>query len=289
MKKNLDGIRNLKFLKPTSGTQNKIRQIVKVDSVIKGQPRIMSIRQRPARSAAQVRIPYIGVKNMSWGRTAFLRVFAEKKVPVLAAVLALFLAFGGGMWFVLNTTTSSADNSQPQVLGAYTSQPSSPIVMQGATVPAANTVSNDVLFNTPIEYLKQYLQDVSAPDVIAKRTSQIKDYLEQKKSPLTSAAATIAAQPHWDIIMAVAFAESSWGRNCTDNNCSNIGVKPGAPSWRQYKSYDAWVIDFNRLLDKKYKDWNSPQMCGVYVKPCNSNWLLATQQVLDQLQADHIE
>ena len=88
-------------------------------------------------------------------------------------------------------------------------------------------------------------------------------------------------------ILAIAFAESTLGKNCADNNCSNIGVKPGAPSWRSYASYSAWVVDFNRLLDKKYKDWTLEQMCGVYVKPCNPNWLLATKQILTALdQAD---
>ena len=220
---------------------------------------------------------------------SFARLLNRQKVPLLAAVAALFLAFGGGMWAVLSTGSSKADSPQPQVLGAYTNQPAEAIVLPGAQVPEASSVSNDVLFNTPIEYLKQYLDAAAEPDVIAARAAQIKEYLQKRNSPLAQAAETIAAQPHWDIIMAVAFAESSFGKNCSDNNCSNIGVKPGASSWRHYSSYDAWAVDFNRLLDKRYKDWTLKQMCGVYVKPCNPNWLLATQQVLNELQAEHIE
>ena len=110
-----------------------------------------------------------------------------------------------------------------------------------------------------------------------------------KMSPLAAASETIAEQDHWRLILAIAFAESTMGKNCADNNCSNIGVKPGATSWRSYASYGAWVVDFNRLLDKRYKDWTLEQMCGVYVKPCNPNWLLATKQILTALDEDRIE
>ena len=286
-KKNLDGIQNQRLLTPAARAGNKLRRQVLVDSVVKSSRCEKFGSLKAYRTVYNV--PFVSRGSIFAWRPQLLKAVSRQKVPLLASVAALFLAFGGGMWFVLNTGNSKADTLEPQVLGASTSQPPGPIVMTDAQLPPANSVNNDVLFNTPIEYLKQYLAEVSQPEVIALRAQQIKQYLEQKNSPLASASETIAAQPHWDIIMAVAFAESSFGKNCSDNNCSNIGVKPGAPSWRRYSSYDAWVVDFNRLLDKKYKDWTLKQMCGVYVKPCNPNWLLATQQVLDQMQAEHIE
>ena len=268
--KTIDGIKNSRQkYKP----KVQAKQVILVDSIFK--------TARPANRQPRGRTPVV-VKVAPGYFYGFTKQVVRQRVPLMAAVAALFLAFGAGAWFVLNTSSSSAQSpAGGQVLGESTTQPSAQA--------ADNTASGDALFNIPIKDLKQYLEDVNKPEVIAQRAKQIRQYLQEKNSPLAEAAQTIATQPHWDIIMAVAFAESSWGRNCNDNNCSNIGVKPGAPSWRHYSSYNAWAVDFNRLLDKRYKDWTLTQMCGVYVQPCNRNWLLATQQVLDELQAEHIE
>jgi len=156
--------------------------------------------------------------------------------------------------------------------------------------PAADpNISNDVLFNTPIQNLKNYIDSISQPDIIEQRTAELAAFLQQHNSPLTQAASTIAQQPHWQLILAIAFAESTLGKNCNDNNCSNIGTAPNSPSWRKYGSYQDWVVDFNRLLDQKYKNMTLQQMCGVYVQPCNPNWLLATQQILDELKQQNIQ
>jgi len=120
------------------------------------------------------------------------------------------------------------------------------------------------------------------------RAEKIKEYLTGKKAPFAEYAGTIARQPHWQLILAISFAESSWGKNCVDNNCSNIGVKPGHELWRDYDNYGEWIVDFNRLLERRYKDWTLKEMCGVYVKPCNKNWLLATTQVLGELKEKQI-
>ena len=265
--------------------------------------RVDSIVRRPAKkiAAKTVLSPFFVVPGKAKAKQGapflfFRKFYSPKKVPIAAAVLGLIIAFGFGMWSVLDTKSSIADN-QPQVLGAFTDQPSAsqtgpsgpPIA--GAQLQGQNggSVSNDVLFNTPIEYLQSYFQSTSQPDIINNRKNQLQKFLTDMHSPLAGASETIAEQDHWKLILAIAFAESTLGKNCADNNCSNIGVKPGAPSWRSYASYSAWVVDFNRLLDKKYKDWTLEQMCGVYVKPCNPNWLLATQQILDALKEQNIE
>jgi hypothetical protein len=219
------------------------------------------------------------------------RAGTARQVSVAAALVALFLAFGGGIWATLATSKSAAYNSQSQVLADTTTVPGGSVVMPGAELPPANPpeVSNDVLFNTPIQELQNYLANVSQPDIIANRTTQLTKFLTDMHSPFASAASTIANQSHWDLILAISFAESTLGKNCKDNNCSNIGVGPNSPYWRTYGSYDGWVVDFNRLLDKKYNDWTLEQMCGVYVKPCNPNWLAATQQILGELKDRGIE
>lgn len=229
------------------------------------------------------------------GVLPFKSFYSQKKVPVLVAVLGLILAFGSGMWAVLDTRNTAAE-IQPQVLGAYTSEPNSiasapsgPLVAGSQLQGQDSSIAADILFNTPIQYLQNYFQSVSQPDVINLRKNQLEQFLKQHNSPFAQAAETIAEQDHWKLILAIAFAESTLGKNCTDNNCSNIGVKPGAPSWRQYSNYSRWVVDFNRLLDKKYKDWTLEQMCGVYVQPCNPNWLAATKQILNELQEQGIE
>jgi hypothetical protein len=222
--------------------------------------------------------------------TSLKNFYSQKKVSVAVAVFGLLLAFGAGMWTVLDTKNTVAD-TKPQILGAFTDQSnSSPPVAGGVTVSGPQlqgqegSVSNDALFNTPIEYLKNYLDSISAPAMLKQRTDQIEQFLKNHHSPLSSSAGTIAQQDHWRLILAISFAESTLGKNCVDNNCSNIGVKPGAPSWHQYSSYDEWVVDFNHLLDKRYKDSTLEQMCGVYVQPCNPNWLAATKQILTELQ-----
>ena len=61
-----------------------------------------------------------------------------------------------------------------------------------------------------------------------------------------------------------------------DNNCSGIGVKPGHPSWRKYKTKLDWFIDLNNLLEKpiyKEKYTTFKKMRGVYVQPGSDNWV----------------
>lgn len=209
------------------------------------------------------------------------RLYQEQRVPVMVVVLALFLAFAGGAWMELSTPKIQADDKSEQ-----TSTKNFQVAMPNAQVQTkAAAVSNDVLFNTPMEYLKNYLASVAEPDIIAYRKNQLAEYLKEKKSPLVTAAETIAEQPHWQLILAIAFAESTLGKNCMDNNCSNIGSRPGALYWRSYPSYQSWVVDFNRLLNnKRYKNMTLEQMCGVYVQPCNPNWLMATSQILGELK-----
>lgn len=240
---------------------------------------------------------FVVAKNLAkqqGNATVFFRNFyRQKRVPVAVAVLGLILAFGSGIWAALDTQSTIAED-QPQVLGVNASQPNQSPAPSGIPITGPQlqsqdgAVANDVLFNTPIELLKNYLQDVSEPDIINRRKIQIAQFLKDHNSPLVGSAETIAEQDHWQFILAIAFAESTLGKNCVDNNCSNIGSRPGAASWRSYSNYNRWVVDFNRLLDKKYKDSTLEQMCGVYVQPCNPNWLAATRQILNELQQEGI-
>jgi hypothetical protein len=221
--------------------------------------------------------------------------FYVKKIGVSAALMALFLAFGFGAWFALNTTNSKADSDT--YLLSETSQvsqqsvPGGSIQLEGVAAPdlGSDAANNSNLFNTPIEYLQSYFSSANKPDAVGQRALEIEQFLKDMYSPLSSASETIARQDHWKLILAIGFAESTLGKNCSDNNCSNIGVGPGHKLWRKYTTYSEWVLDFNRLLERRYKDWTLQEMCGVYVQPCNNNWLLATKQILDELDKRGIE
>jgi len=280
IKKNIDGIKKQNRVLPKKPLVKAVRKVY-FDGIIV--QRKLSVPLAPK--------IYTVYKTPRQSRGSFFKSFYSKqRLPVFAALFAILLAFGGGMWAALNTESSHAEfESPPQVLAAETVETQKAIPLSTGRVSEQDSANNDILFNTPIEYLKNYLAQVSEPGEIAKRKELLTSYLQERHSPFVEAAGTISQQPHWQLILAIAFAESTLGKNCADNNCSNIGVKPGAPTWRKYESYKDWVIDFNHLLDKRYNDWTLEEMCGVYVKPCNPNWLAATQQILDELKDRGIE
>lgn len=287
--KNFDGIKKINIVHTAKVTVVTKRRILRVDGLVR-RTVVQSVVQKPKIKAAAIARfrPFVAAQKTDW-TIFFKNLYTQQRVPVLAAVLALFLAFGGGAWFALNTSRSAADD-QPQVLAAQTQTPAGSVVLPGLAVPnPGDAQASNVLFNTPLESLKNYFDSINQPDVINTRKLLLEQFLKDMHSPLVPAAATIANQPHWQLILAIAFAESTLGKNCADFNCSNIGVGPSSPYWHKYDSYDAWVVDFNRLLDKKYSDWTLKEMCGVYVKPCNPNWLAATQEILDALKDRGIE
>lgn len=213
----------------------------------------------------------------------------KKAVPVYAIIVALIVAFGGGAWTALNTQKTSAQDFEQTQAGSI------PMQNTGNLGPISN-VSNDVLYNMTIGQLENYLNSIAEQNKqlkeaerMALRKEKLRAYLTAKKTPFVEASDIIAEQKHWKLILAISFAESTFGRNCVDNNCSNIGVKPGHPYWHKYATLGDWVKDFNRLLERRYSNWTLEQMNGVYVQPKNPNWMAATRQVLEELQELGIE
>jgi hypothetical protein len=204
-----------------------------------------------------------------------------KNIYYFLAATALTAAFMGGMTTALKTPRTEAETEIATTAASSRSIPMANVQV----VDAAPAVSADVLFNTPIEMLKEYLSPKPTPDIIGDRTAKLTAYLKSRNSPLADKAQTIAEQDHWKLILAISFAESTLGKKCYFNNCSGIG----GSSIRTYRNLEGWILDFNRLLEKRYKDKTLEQMCGVYVQPCNPNWLLATRQILTELDAQGIE
>lgn len=210
--------------------------------------------------------------------------FFTTNARVLVTACVVLIAFGFGIWFEARTPKSSAETIFTPEVSAVTSKP---IFLAEAPpgVTAPSNTSNEALFNTPIELLKDYLAAAAAPDQMEVRKAKLKQFLKDWDSPLVEQTDIIAEQDHWKLILSIAFAESTLGKHCYKNNCSGIG----GSNIREYKSLDNWILDFNRLLERRYKGDTLEQMCGVYVQPCNPNWLVANKQILTALDEAGIE
>lgn len=117
---------------------------------------------------------------------------------------------------------------------------------------------------------------------------KLKQYLAENDSPLGEYADKIVLQPQWQRALAVSYVESHMGRDCFNNNCSGIGVKPGHSSWRKYPTKLDWFIDLNNLLEKPiYKDkYNTfKKMKGVYVQPGSAAWVNGAEKKYGELMA----
>jgi len=87
----------------------------------------------------------------------------------------------------------------------------------------------------------------------------------------------------WKLIIGIADAESSLGRAFYldyDVNCHNYwGIKPPAGQrddgsyLRCYYTDEYGIKSIAALLARRYKGQTPEQMCGVYVQPCNPDWL----------------
>ncbi len=289
--RNIDGIK--KFNKPSQkkAVFKHQRKIVSLDAI--------SLRPKPSREPQTLYIEMpVPIVKSSVRSSSFRKFYNKQRVPVMAAVAGLLLAFGGGMWAALNITKSAAE-SEPQVLGAEITQApevqySVPLNSSAGLGPV-NSVPNDVLFNMTIGQLENYLAEAlktpeaKQAEILAARKEKLKQYLEEKKSPLAGITNTLAELKHWEMVLAISNSESSLGKRCYNNNCSGIGVEPGHPLWRDYASKSDWAKDLDRLLEKRYKDWTLEKMNGVYNQPGSKNWLLASKQILEDLQERNIE
>jgi len=180
-------------------------------------------------------------QSEKYGAQVFYKFYSRQKVPVLAAVVALFLAFGGGILFTLNTRNSLADeeNLIPQVLAEQSTNAN---LSSTRILGSVNSVPNDVLFNMTIAQLENYLDNAIKPsevkeaESLADRKAKLKIYLHGKNSPFVDIVDTIAELKHWKLVLAISNSESSLGKRCYTNNCSGIGVDPDNPLWRTYAS-----------------------------------------------------
>lgn len=228
------------------------------------------------------------------GRFGKLKVFSYNRAISVLAVFILVLTFFAGLYSAWHTDKSFAEN---QVFEATDPQASGVPKIKVYEVPQSTVaeVPNDVFFNLTLEQLEKYLAEtLKTPQTkqaerLAERKTKLKEYLEYRQSPFVEIVDTIAELKHWKLVLAVSNSESSLGKRCYNNNCSGIGVEPGHALWRDYKSKSDWAKDLDRLLEKRYKDWTLEEMNGVYNKPGSQNWLMASKQILEELQERGIE
>ncbi|MEK7618108.1 MAG: hypothetical protein AAB410_03095 [Patescibacteria group bacterium] len=223
-----------------------------------------------------------------------LKIFSFSRPALALAVFVLALTFFAGLYSAWNTDQSFAGS---QILGATNPPVLGASKLKVYEVPQSTVadVPNDIFFNLTLEQLEIYLAEVlktpemKEADRLAERKIKLKEYLRYRKSPFVEIVDTIAELKHWKLVLAVSNSESSLGKRCYNNNCSGIGVEPGHALWRDYKSKSDWAKDLDRLLEKRYKDWTLEEMNGIYNKPGSQNWLMASKQVLEELQERGIE
>lgn len=196
----------------------------------------------------------------------------RNKALVGTVVSLMLLSFGLGMFAVMNGHKTEASN---EVVTEVTPE-----------VKVEDSEEDlETFANTSINQLKSFNYVQAGPDQEIAKQARLKKYLIEKNSPFAEDAGaieTVLSLPHMKLILAISYAESTMGKKCYYNNCSGIGGYP--PNLRKYKEFKNWMVDLNDLLERKYKDWTLNEMCGVYVQPCNPNWLKATRQILDELE-----
>jgi hypothetical protein len=154
------------------------------------------------------------------------------------------------------------------------------------------SVDPDLALRSFLRLLDEEQSIPTAEDYYGVRKQKLKKYLASKRSPLAADDRVLDALLHtknMKMILAISFVESNFARRCADNNCSGIGVEPGHPAWRTYKSLANWVYDFDKLLERRYKGWTPEEMRGVYVYPGSDNWVHGVKDVLTELKETGIE
>lgn len=242
------------------------------------------------------RIHYVKVSSVSLlGKTPRFSInynilgamFMQRRVALSSAVFALLIVFSLGMWVESHTQSTLAEGETPSVEGIQS-------VSQNQTDSSPDVSSNrfDGLTLKQIEgFFREAVKtpELKEAEVLAERKEKLKEFLQERNSPLAEISGSLAELQHWQMVLAISNSESSLGKRCSSNNCSGIGVEPGHPLWREYNSKAEWAKDLDRLIEKRYKNWTLKEMNGVYNKPGSANWVSASSQILEELQEKGIQ
>lgn len=115
--------------------------------------------------------------------------------------------------------------------------------------------------------------------------SQVRGFLESKKSPLAQETDYLLTQKHWKLLIAISAIESQYCTKQLGWNCWGIG---GDSAYRHYSSIIEGIKDANDLIErwqKKGRWLTVDDMNCHYVQPCNPNWVRVVNKVLKQLDS----
>ncbi len=155
------------------------------------------------------------------------------------------------------------------------------------TSPLVFEINDLSLFQTSDTLQQNYLGQFLAPEVLPippdPRIELLKEYLQNKKSPLAGEAETLLQQYHYRLIIGISFAESNFcKRQIKPNNCWGIGG--GKPE--TYATLEHGVIRANNLIQKYHDNgMTTPKlMRNTWVGWQNDSWILAVQQITQELE-----
>jgi hypothetical protein len=117
--------------------------------------------------------------------------------------------------------------------------------------------------------------------------SRVRQYLENKKSPLAPYAYLIVRQQNWEQAMGIIYVESNYCSVAANFNCGSVGVKPGHKQWKKFENPFDGFKAVTELLDKPlYKDHydTCKEKIGVYVVPGSTRWLRGCEQVEKEMK-----
>jgi hypothetical protein len=170
------------------------------------------------------------------------------------------------------------------------------IILAPLVFPAAAQASGEsaVIFKINTDLQNQnsitYSQIATSDPLVVK----LKEYLEDKQSPLADYADQIVTFTNWKRALAISLVESnmcrftpkyaSKGQTMESYNCSGIG----GDSLRRYDSYMGWLTDMDSLLSQdNYSSRPIEKFIGYYVQPGSRAWLYGakkTEAELTELQ-----
>ncbi len=164
-----------------------------------------------------------------------------------------------------------------------------PTTMKAATAKTLGQ-ENGLVFEVKTETAGYVMNPENQNSQISKENAErsaelLQDYLESKGSPLAPYAGILLAQQDWKTILAISNAESTLGKHCYYNNCSGIYGRydMGYAGLKKYETKADWIVDLQRLLDKRYEGWTLDKMNGIYVVPASSSWIRATKTIYNDL------
>lgn len=223
-------------------------------------------------------VEYSGIPH---GYSTTVAWFAERMILASACLIAL--SFAAGIVFATKL-------SEPIVSSKFYNDALVRTQYAGEGIKVYSEQVIDTVSPVFLSLVKENRQEVDIEaQELAVRKEKLKNYLASKNSPFAEDDAAIhafATSKNMKMMLAISFVESTFGKNCYYHNCSGIGGTP--PNLKKYDSYEAWIKDFDKLLEDRYKDVPPEKFVGIYVQPGSPNWIYGVNQVLSELKEQEV-